>query len=77
MKALGMQGGMVYEKHRAKVRRSTGYMRDGNVSHYVSTKPGQRTRDRNRMGPTFLPPHNDMKRLENCIQQTKEMQSDD
>ena len=42
MRALGMQGGMLYEKHRKKVRRSGGYMRDGNVSHFVSTKPRKR-----------------------------------
>ncbi|MBQ9348589.1 MAG: hypothetical protein IJT94_14845, partial [Oscillibacter sp.] len=37
MRALGMKGGMLYEKHRKKVQRSGGYMRDGNVSHFVST----------------------------------------
>lgn len=36
MDSLGMQGGTVYAKHRDKVSNSLGYMRDGNVSHYVS-----------------------------------------
>ena len=31
-----MQGGTLYAKHRDKVSSSLGYMRDGNVSHYVS-----------------------------------------
>ena len=63
MRALGMKGGMLYEKHRKKVRRSGGYMRDGNVSHFVSTKPRKRTKDRSRLGPVFLPPHRDLKRM--------------
>lgn len=62
-RALGMQGGILYEKHRKKVQRSGGYMRDGNVSHFVSTKPRKRTRDRSRIGPVFLPSHRDLKRL--------------
>lgn len=36
MDNLGMQGGTLYAKHRDKVTSSLGYMRDGNVSHYVS-----------------------------------------
>lgn len=36
MDKLGMQGGTLYAKHRDKVTNSLGYMRDGNVSHYVS-----------------------------------------
>lgn len=36
MDSLGMQGGTLYAKHRDKISTSLGYMRDGNVSHYVS-----------------------------------------
>lgn len=36
MDNLGMQGGTLYAKHRNKISNSLGYMRDGNVSHYVS-----------------------------------------
>lgn len=36
MDSLGMQGGTLYAKHRDKISSSLGYMRDGNVSHYVS-----------------------------------------
>lgn len=33
---LGLQQGTVYQKHREKISMSSGYMRDGNVTHYVS-----------------------------------------
>ena len=36
MDNLGMQCGTLYAKHRNKISNSLGYMRDGNVSHYVS-----------------------------------------
>ena len=38
LKALGERGGTLYEKHQCKVNSSLGYMRDGNVSHYVNTR---------------------------------------
>ena len=50
MDNLGMQGGTLYAKHRDKVTNSLGYMRDGNVSHYVSvgyTKKYDRNKLRN------------------------------
>lgn len=52
MRAHGQQGGLLYEKHRRKIDRSLGYMRDGNVSHYVSVGFRPKTKDRNRCGPT-------------------------
>lgn len=36
MNNLGMRGGSLYTKHREKIHNSLGYMRDGNVSHYVN-----------------------------------------
>ena len=63
MRTLGKQIGLDYDRHVEKVERSSGYMRDGNVSHYVATKPTLKTRDRSRMGPPFLPPHRDRKRM--------------
>ena len=45
MKALGLQGGTIYERHRNKIQHSIGYMRDGNVSHYVSCGFGLRTKN--------------------------------
>jgi hypothetical protein len=44
---LGLQGGTLYEKHREKVENSLGYMRDGNVSHYVSCGFGAKTKNKN------------------------------
>lgn len=39
VKRLGLQQGTLYVKHREKIAHSPNYMRDGNVRHYVSTKP--------------------------------------
>jgi hypothetical protein len=36
MRDYGKQGGLIYERHRQKIDQSLGYLRDGNVSHYVS-----------------------------------------
>lgn len=33
---FGWQGGTMYERHVEKVKHSGGYMRDGNVTHYVA-----------------------------------------
>lgn len=41
---FGEQQGILYEKHVKKIRESSGYMRDGNVSHYVSCGFGRKTR---------------------------------
>ena len=38
-KSLGMQGGTLYEKHVEKFKSSLGYVRDGNLRHYVSCYP--------------------------------------
>lgn len=35
-KALGMQIGTIYERHVVKFQASTGYVRDGNLRHYVA-----------------------------------------
>ena len=50
MRCHGQQSGLLYEKHRKKIDASTGYMRDGNLSHYVAVGFHQKTRDRNRYG---------------------------
>lgn len=55
-KDFGLNGGTVFEKHRAKVRKSSGYMKDGNVSHYVSTKASRKTKvsgHRRWSGPSY------------------------
>lgn len=35
-KNLGLQQGTLYQRHRDKISMSSGYMRDGNVTHYVA-----------------------------------------
>ena len=50
LKKLGTQGGTIFEKHIKKVEQSFGYMRDGNVSHYVSCGFGTRTKNSSRRG---------------------------
>ena len=51
MRAHGQQCGLFDEKHRQKIDQSLGYMRDGNVTHYVSVGFRPKTKDRNRYGP--------------------------
>ena len=51
MRDHGKQGGLIYEWYRQKIDHSLGYMRDGNVSHYVSVGFRPKTKDRNRYGP--------------------------
>ena len=63
MRDHGKQGGLIYERHRQKIDRSLGYMRDGNVSHYVSVGYRPKTKDRNRYGPARRLSRHD-KRLE-------------
>ncbi len=35
VRAVGEQGGTVYARHREKVNRSGGYLRKGNLTHYM------------------------------------------
>jgi hypothetical protein len=63
MRDHGKQGGLIYERHRRKIDRSLGYMRDGNVSHYVSVGFRPKTKDRDRYGPARRLSRHD-KRLE-------------
>lgn len=63
MRDHGKQGGLIYERHRRKIDRSLGYMRDGNVSHYVSVGFRPKTKDRDRYGPVRRLSRHD-KRLE-------------
>lgn len=38
-KALGLQMGTLYAKRREKLSKSYGYLRDGNLRHYVACYP--------------------------------------
>ena len=72
MHFLGLQAGSVYRKHRKKVRRSLGYMKSGNVSHFVSTTPRRYTRRRGRYAPGFTPPVREASHICDMEQQLKE-----
>ena len=66
LKSLGLQGGTIYEKHRRKVARSGGYMRDGNVSHYADIVPTDKkvkTRSRKQFWRTFSPSVRDRRNM--------------
>ena len=55
----GLQSGTMYEKHVNKIKKSLGYVRDGNISHYALVGFGYKTRDRNRYGKVYDPPIRD------------------
>ena len=71
MRVHGQQGGLLYEKHRRKIDRSLGYMRDGNVSHYVSVGFRPKTKDRDRYGPARRLSRHDM-RLEDALREQED-----
>ena len=73
MRAHGQQGGLLYEKHRWKIDRSLGYMRDGNVSHYVSVGFRPKTKDRDRYGPARWLSRRDT-RLEDAARASQEQE---
>lgn len=60
---LGLRKGLLFAKHREKIIRSPGYMRDGNIAHYAGTTPSVKTRSRNRYGKVLRPPKRDLVKL--------------
>lgn len=56
---LGFAGGLIYERHVEKVKKSYGYMKDGSLAHYAITKPPKKTNKRNRYGKIYNPPKKD------------------
>ena len=64
MSDLGMQQGTVYKRHREKIQESSGYMRDGNVSHFVACGYGTKTKNKNkRYGSKYNYSHHDAMQL--------------
>ena len=76
MRAHGQQGGLIYEKHRRKIDRSLGYMRDGNVSHYVAVGFRPKTKDQANYGSARRPSLHDL-RLEDRTSAQRQEVSDD
>lgn len=77
LQKLGEQGGLLYDKHIAKIRKSLGYMRDGNVTHYVRCGFSEKTRDRNRYGKVLYFLHSDAQKMLNYKQQIEEWKSEE
>jgi len=78
LRSLGTHGGTIYEKHREKVAGSSGYMRDGNVSHYAAITPtGKKikTRRRKQYWRTFWPLARDRRNMADAV--TKEEYADE
>ena len=59
LKSLGTQSGTIYEKHVAKINKSFGYMRDGNLTHYAACGFNEKTRSKSRRGKSFRFKHSD------------------
>lgn len=76
MTELGMQGGLLYHRHRIKIQSSAGYMRTGNVSHYVRVKKSPKTRSRTRYGAVFTPAKRDAAKIESMVAQLSDERND-
>jgi hypothetical protein len=72
MRCHGQMSGLIYEKHIRKINRSLGYMRCGNVSHFVRVGFGNKTRDRNRYGAEIIWTRHDGRAAQAAAQQLKE-----
>lgn len=65
IKDTGYNGGLVYERHIQKIKRSSGYLDSGNVMHYGrGSKYGEKTRDRNRYGKVTKWSYRDLKQIQ-------------
>lgn len=56
---FGARQGTLYQNQREKLDVSFGYMRDGNVTHYVQVRFHGKTRDRTRYGKVLKWSHSD------------------
>ena len=74
--AFGLHGGAIYERHCKKIEKSRGYIRDGNVTHFVKCGFNEKTRDRNRYGKVLMLSHRDKQKIDECNQQVAEMIQD-
>ena len=68
----GLQGGSVYKRHREKILFSAGYMRTGNVTHYVRSGRHKKTRSRDRYGSVYDPSRRDAVQLDAMDEQETE-----
>lgn len=59
LRIFGVRQGTAYNKQREKLAVSYGYLRDGNVTHYIQVGFSEKTRDRNRYGKVLKWSHSD------------------
>ena len=76
MTELGMQGGLLYHRHRIKIQNSAGYMRTGNVSHYVQVKKRPKTHSRDRYGSVFTPAKREATKIDSMAAQMSDERND-
>lgn len=76
MTELGMQGGLLYHRHRMKIQSSAGYMRTGNVSHFVRVKKRPKTQSRNRYGSVFTPAKRNATKIDSMVEQLNDERID-
>lgn len=76
-KTFGLNQGTVYERHRDKIENvSSGYMRDGNVSHFVSVNASKKTRRTGSYGPSIIYKHSDQLRYDSLSSSEEEFEED-
>lgn len=76
IEAGGLQGGSLYEKHRDKIEKNSGYLdKHGTILHYgCGTKHTQgKVRDRNSYDGTNNWKHRDIKQMDDMDQQMNEI----
>lgn len=65
---FGLNQGTVYERHREKIEHvSSGFMRDGNVTHYTGNHLGEKTRDKTFYRPAVRFKHSGRQRADRLI----------
>lgn len=69
LESLGMRSGRIYEKHREKIKRSSGYLsKHGTYGHYGNlSKRAVKTRDRNRYGKQVIWTYSDQQKIEHLL----------
>lgn len=79
LNASGLAGGVLYEKHREKIKHSRGYIaKHGTLLHYAqgTNRRSQKTRDRKSHQGTENWSYKDKIRIQDMRQQVKEYQTE-
>lgn len=74
IKDTGYNGGLLYDRHIDKIKKSDGYLDTGNVMHYGrGSKWGEKTRDRNRYGKVTRWSYQDSKQIDSMEDELSEI----